>query len=229
VDLGKLLLSLAPVKGGHGPTLPELLAPRIDSLPRIALRAIGALALVAVVVIVLVAVRLQNPVFSRGGPRELRFNTNYSRALTREPAPAGTLLLLEQHTSIGLEASFAVTVLHLPPYGGEISGLLPVVASGMIEQLERGDPSFIPWSRGRTRINLVPGYTFTYQQTIDGRPYWGRDVLLTRDLSGDREGLLITMLSDPTPLIPIATKPVTPDSVGSVGVLFDPLERLRFG
>ena len=97
----------------------------------------------------------------------------------------------------------------------------------MIRHLQSSDASFVLWSQGRTRINLVPGYTFTFQQTIDGRPYWGRYVLLTPHISGDREGLLITMLTDPA-LLKGATAPVTPDSVASVGVLFDPLERLRF-
>jgi len=37
------------------------------------------------------------------------------------------------------------------------------------------------------------------------------------------------MLADPTPLKLAAVKPVSPDSVATVGVLFEPLERLRFG
>ena len=57
----------------------------------------------------------------------------------------------------------------------------------------------MPWSRGRTRINLVPGYSFTYQRTIDGRVYWGRYVLITRNISGDRNGILISMLTRPDP------------------------------
>jgi hypothetical protein len=35
------------------------------------------------------------------------------------------------------------------------------------------------------------------------------------------------MLTDPA-LLSAATRPITPDSVASVGVLFEPLERLRF-
>jgi hypothetical protein len=103
-----------------------------------------------------------------------------------------------------------------------------VVASGMIARMQAANPTFKAYSRGRTRINLVPGYSFTYQVTIGGRPYWGRDVLITPHLSGDRNGILISMLTDPAPLIASATQPVTPDSVGSVGVLFEPFERLRF-
>ena len=110
--------------------------------------------------------------------------------------------------------------------------LEPVVAENLERHLsiakEWHPHDYVPWSRGRTRINLVPGYGFTYQRTIDGRVYWGRYVLITPHVSGDRNGILISMLTDPTPLLTTATKPVTPDSVGSVGVLFEPFERLRF-
>jgi hypothetical protein len=226
MDVGKLLKT-APVKKQFAPSLPELLAPRIDSLPRIVLRVIAVAVFVLAVAVILLAVRLRNPVFSYHGTPA--FSTTYTRAMTKEPTVAhGPILSLVQHSSVGLEASFQITTLSLPSYRGEISGLLPVIASAMITRMEATNASFVPWSRGRTRINLVPGYSFSYQVTIDGRPYWGRDVLITPDLKGDRHGLLISMLTDPTPLINTATKPVTPDSVGSVGVLFDPLERLRF-
>jgi hypothetical protein len=226
MDVNRLLRT-APVKQEFAPTLPQLLAPRIDTLPRIALRIIAAGALVVAVAVILLAVRLRDPVFSYHGTPA--FSTSYQRAMTKEPTSAdGPILLLEQHSSIGLEASFQVSRLTLPAYHGEISGLLPVVAANMIARMKAADPTFQRWSDGRTRINLVPGYSFTYQRTINGRVYWGRDVLITPALSGDRQGLLITMLTDPTPLLTTATKPVTPDSVGSVGVLFDPFERLRF-
>jgi hypothetical protein len=227
VDVNKLLRT-APVKDEFAPTLPQMLAPRLDSLPRIVLRISAVLAVLVAVAVILVALRLHDPVFSYPGrPWPVRFSTIYPRALKKEPTPQGALLLLVQRSSIGLEASFEISPLTLPPYSGEISGELPIIASNMIARLQRSDPTFVPVSRGRTRINFVPGYTFTYERTIDGRRYWGRYVLITPRISADRRGLLISMLTDPTPLLPIATKPVTPDSVGSVGVLFEPLERLH--
>ena len=225
MDLNKLLRT-APVKEEFAPTLPQLLAPRIDSLPRIVLRVMAAAAVVVAAAVILLALRLRDPVFSAAGPPA--FSTSYPRAMTKERPPSGVLLLLAQHSSIGLEASFEITPLTLPSYRGQISGQLPVIASNMIARLQASDPSFVPWSRGRTRINLVPGYSFTYQRTINGRVYWGRYVLITPHISGDRHGILISMLTDPTPLLTTATQPVTPDSVGSVGVLFEPFERLRF-
>lgn len=226
MDVGKLLRS-APVKEQYAPSLPQLLAPRFDNLPRLVLAIIAAGAAVVAVAVIALALRLREPVFSYSGTPA--FSTSYSRALTKEPTGAhGPILSLVQHSSAGLEASFTITSLKLPRYRGEISGLLPVIASAMIARMQAGATRFVAWSRGRTRINLVPGYSFTYQETIGGRVFWGRDVLITPDISGDRTGILLTMLTDPTPLYTTATKPVTPDSVGSVGVLFDPYERLRF-
>ena len=227
MDVGRLLRRGAPVKPEFEPTLPQLLGPRIDNLPRIVARTGALVAALVVALIVVLALRSRDPVFSYPGPPA--FNTTYSRSLTREPTPRGAIVLLEQHSSIGLAASFEITPLRLPRYSGEISGLLPVLAINLIHRLMAGDPTFKLQSHGRTRINFVPGYTFTYQRTIKGMVYWGRYVLITRDLTGDRQGLEISMLTDPTPLKLAAVKPVSPDSMATVGVLFEPLERLRFG
>ena len=111
--------------------------------------------------------------------------------------------------------------------------MLPVIAINFIQRLTASDPTVSVQSQGRTRINFVPGYTFTYQRTINGTVYWGRYVFITPHLTGDREGLLISMLTDIPPLTAAAkaaaVSPVTPDTVGVVGVLFEPYERLRFG
>ena len=229
MDIGRLLRRGAPVKPEFGPTLPQLLGPRIDSLPRIVARTGALLALLAVALVVVIALRSRDPVFHSPPGALAKFSTSYSRAMTLEPTPRGAIVLLEQHSSIGLEASFEITPLRLPRYGGEISGLLPVLAINLIHRLMASDPTFKLQSQGRTRINFVPGYTFTYQRTINGMVYWGRYVLITPHLTGDRQGLLISMLTDPTPLKLAAVKPVSPDSVATVGVLFEPLERLRFG
>ncbi len=226
MDVGRLFRS-APVKPEFGPPLPELLRPRIDSLPRTVARLLVALAVVVVAVAVVIGLRLHDPVYSHSGP-PASFSTSYSRAMTREPTGRGVLLSLRENSSVGLAASFQIATLHLPAYAGEISGLLPVLAVNLIHRLAASDPTFVLWSQGRTRVNLVPGYTFTFQRTIGGRPYWGRYDLLTPQIKGDREGLLISMLTDPA-LLAAATPPITPDSVASVGVLFEPLERLRFG
>ena len=230
MQIGRLL-RWAPVKAEFGPSLPQLLGPRIHSLPRIVARIGALLAVLVVALVVVLALRSRDPVFSYSG--HPAFSTIYSRVMTREPTPPGAIVLLEQHTSVGLEASFEITPFHVPAYSCvsppcEVSGWLPVVAINFIHRLMAADPTFKLQSHGRTRINFVPGYTFTFQRTIHGMVYWGRYVFITPHLTGDRVGLLISMLTDPTPLKLVAIKPVTPDSVATAGVLFDPLERLRF-
>ncbi|HEX4035711.1 MAG TPA: hypothetical protein VHX66_14805 [Solirubrobacteraceae bacterium] len=218
----------APLKPAFGPTLPQLLAPRMHRLPLLVKRVAAAVAVIIVIVVVVLALRLRDPTFSYAAPRPIGFSTIYPRSMKVQPPRPGVPLTLVQNSSVGLENFFQVKIIMLPAYGGEISGLLPIVASNMITRMQAADPTFVPWSRARTRINKIPGYTFTFKEIRGGRLLWGRIVLITRDIHGDRRGLLITMLADPTPLEPIATRPVTPDSVGSVGVLFEPYERLKF-
>ena len=60
----------------------------------------------------------------RDRPRSEQFtDTELGTPRGREPTPRGALLLLEQRSSVGLEASFEITTLHLPRYRGQISGL----------------------------------------------------------------------------------------------------------
>jgi hypothetical protein len=228
MDVRRIIARSAPLKPAFGPTLPQLLAPRMHRLPLIVKRVAAVAVVIVVVVIVVLALRLRDPTFSYSAPRPIGFSTIYPRSMKLEPSRPGIPLTLVQNSSVGLENSFQVRIIELPAYSGEISGLLPILASNMITRMQAADPTFAPWSRARTRINKRPGYTFSFREIRGGRLLWGRIDLITRDIQGDRRGLLITMLADPTPLEPIATKPVTPDSVGSVGVLFEPLERLKF-
>ncbi|HLW94914.1 MAG TPA: hypothetical protein VKS25_06035 [Solirubrobacteraceae bacterium] len=228
MDVRRIMARSAPLKPEFGPTLPQLLAPRMHRLPLIVKRVAAVVVVILVVLIVVLALRLRDPTFSYPAPRPTGFSTTYSRSLKREPARPGVPLTLVQNSSVGLENFFQVKIIELPAYSGQISGLLPIIASNMITRMQAADPTFTPYSRGRTRINKIPGYTFTFQELRGGRRVWGRIVLITHDIDKDREGLLITMLADPTPLGPIATRPVTPDSVGTVGVLFEPYERLKF-
>jgi hypothetical protein len=220
----------APVKERFGPTLPQLLAPRVDRLPAIARRL--ALALIAIVVVVIVALvlRNRNPVFSSAGPPA--FTTSYTRALTREPTPPGAIVLLDKHDADGLVASFEITPLRLPRYSGQISGLLPVIASNEIRAIAARlgtAHNYHYWSQGRTRIINTPAYTFTYSELVNGVTYYGRIVWITPHLTGDRVGLRISMLTRYSVLKKENGVSITsPDTVGTVGLLFDPFERLRF-
>jgi hypothetical protein len=220
----------APVKERFGPTLPQLLAPRVDRLPSIARRLAILVLVIVAAVIVAVVLRSRTPVFASAGPPA--FSTTYTRALTLEQAPPGALLLLDRHDADGLVASFEVTPLHLPRYSGEISGLLPVIAANEIRALATrlgAAHDYHYWSQGRTRIINTPAYTFTYSELINGVTYYGRMVWITPHLSGDRLGLRLSMLTRYSVLKAENGVSVTsPDTVGTVGLLAGPSEHLRF-
>ena len=229
MDLGRLL-RWAPVQERFGPSLPALLAPRLHRLPAIARRAGAVLALAVIAVIAASVLRSHDPVFSWSGP-PVAFTTPYPRSLTREPAPNGAILLLEQHDPSGrLIASFEVSPLLLPPYGGEISASLAVTALNYIGAFTlAAGPTYRYGISGRTRIDNIPGYTYTYSRTIGGTRYYGKVVWLTPTLNG-RRGLVMTLVTLPSAL-KAATTPnyPTPNDVGKLGsVLFEPLQRLRF-
>ena len=229
MDLDRLL-RWAPIQQRFGPSLPALLAPRLHRLPAIARRVGAALVVLAIAVIIAVVLRNHDPVFSWSGP-PVAFSTPYPRSMTLEPAPRGAILLLEQHDSSGrLVASFEVSPLRLPAYGGEISGILAVTALNYIRAFtQAAGPTYRYGSSGRTRIDNLPGYTYTYSRSIDGTRYYGRVVWLTPQVTGKR-GLLMALLTLPSAL-KAATTPAypTPDDIGKLGsVLFEPLQRLRF-
>lgn len=224
------LLRWAPVQERFGPSLPRLLAPRLHRLPAIARRVGGGLALAVIAVIIAVLARSHDPVFSWPGP-PVAFSTPYPRSMSRVPAPKGAILLLEQRDASGrLIASFEVSPLRLPPYGGEISASLAVTALNYIRTFTAASgPTYRYGSSGRTRIDNIPGYTYTYSRTMDGARYYGKVVWLTPQINGTR-GIVMTLTTLPKPL-EAATAPnyPTPDDVGKLGsVLFEPLERLRF-
>jgi len=229
MDVIERLKRTAPVQERFGPSLPALIAPRIDRLPAIARRVGAVLAVLVAAIVVAVVLRTRNPVYT-GHVGAVSFSVTWSRSMTREKAPPGSLLLLKQYDGSTLVASFEVAPLHLPKYFGEISGLLPILAINYERALGRryGLGVFTPWSLGRTRIINTAAFTFTYKQYIGSTQYFGRVVLITPHLSRDRTGLILTMVQQQGTLDQ-ATAPAapTPDAVGAGGPLQEPLQHLR--
>ena len=184
MDLGRLL-RWAPVQERYGPSLPALLAPRLHRLPSIARRAGAVLALVLIAVVVATVLRSHDPVFSWPGP-PVAFSTPYPRSMTRERAPRGAILLLAQHdASGGLTASFEVSPLRLPPYGGEISASLAVTALNYIREFTRppGRPTVLRELRG-ARDRQHPGLHLHLLAVLGGVRNYGKVVWLTPTLHG---------------------------------------------
>jgi hypothetical protein len=223
----------------HRPTLADLLRPRLARAPRWVRWALLGL---VVVVVLLVLWR----VFAGGDTGEthyvqrgaLEFNFRYPATMHRAKA-AGHELVRVQRTRDGLFLdSFAVEPLSLPPFRGNVSGLLPAYADREIAALRKRFPSEFELVReGKARVNQVPGYDVQFRSRLGKRRLFGRLVLLPRPAAGEdlanptgelnndrsRTGVRILMLSTP------AAGTVRPRDVGARGNLKTPFRSFRFG
>jgi hypothetical protein len=211
------------MKPEYGPTLGELLAPRWRAAsPRLRWAMRGAcVALVAL--LVAAALTLISPTYSHGG--SVPFSLSY-RGLYRVARDPGGYFKAQSHGADGeLKYSFAVAPLQLHPYSGELTGELPLYATGYIRGLSRRLAGFVLLGEGKTKVNGVYGYAVFYEAVVDGRQMWGRDVLLLPERAGVRAGVAIEMLSPA-----IATSMVAaPIEIGSAGPLAGPLKSFAFG
>jgi hypothetical protein len=211
------------MKPQYGPTLGQLLSPHWHAASAMARRAMIAAGAGLLAVVISVTLTLVNPTFSRGGT--VPFSFSY-RGLYRVTPSAGSYVKVQRRGADGrLEGSFAVGPLRLPAYAGELSGELPLYATGYISGLARRHQGFVLRGEGKTKVNTVPAYTVSYSTVLEGRVMWGRDVLLLPERAGAREGVDIMMLMDP------ATEPEisSPSEVATKGPLERPLETFTLG
>jgi hypothetical protein len=206
-----------------GPTLPELAGPRWRTLPRAARI---ALAVVAALVLVVVLWRLV-----AGDGRTavvvsapVAFNLTYDPEQLERAAPgAGASLRLVTPPADPDPEQVTVAPARLPAYRGDINGILPVYAAGVIREMRRADPSFVLRSEGRTRVNRQPGYQIQFQTRRDGRTAYGRRTFLFADEPAQREGADILLEAVRSPSIPNV------DAVGSNGPTKLPYRSFRLG
>jgi hypothetical protein len=218
---------MSVVRPEFGPTLPELVGPRIRALPRAAQIALALLAALAVAALaVLLVDDTQDPFTTVVVRKPIEYNLVYPPTLERvRPRGRETLRL---QTPPGTEApqSFAVTPFRLPPYRGDATGLLTVMSANLIRQMRATIPGFVWRSDGRVNYNRQPGYEILFQAKIGGRTTYGRRTLLVP--GGDvtltpHEGLDIVMMAARSPAIPRV------DAVGARGALKTAIRSLRFG
>lgn len=215
-------MSALPLRAEYRPTLPELLAPCWRGASRavrlLAIAAAGALAVaIAVLVLMLLPAHL-----TYEGP--VPFGFSYRSLHRTAPQPGGDVRVVRYGADGHLEDSFAVAPLQLPPYAGGLSGAEPLYASGYIRTLATRYRGFQLAGEGKTRVDLMPAYNIYYSALVDGRPMYGRDVLLVPERSGARSGVVISMLTSPS-----ANAQVTsPLLVAGSGVLTEPLRTFSF-
>jgi hypothetical protein len=212
-----------PMKPEHGPTLGRLLSPRWRAASPGARAAVIAAATGLLALVVAVALTLENASFSHGG--SVPFSFAY-RGLWKVAPDAGGYVKVQRRRPDGaLEDSYAVEPLSLPRYSGELSGELPVYASGHIRALAQRDPEFVLRGEGKTRVNGVPAYQILYTATVEGRTMFARDVLLLPERQGARSGVEIVMLTSPSANAQVDS----PLEVAGTGVLLRPLKTFSFG
>jgi hypothetical protein len=217
-------MSAVPIKAEYGPTLGQLLAPRWHAASRLA-RVIAILAAVALVVLAAgAALTLENATYSHGGRDAFSFS--YRGLYRVAPDPGGYAKVQSRGADGALKYSYAVDPLVLPPYTGGLSGALPIYATGYIERLARRSHAFVLRGEGKTRVNNnIIGYQILYTTDVEGRPMYGRNVLLLPERTGAREGVNITMLTATTASPQVGS----PMEVASTGVLLRPLKTFAFG
>src|SRR5258705_1954242 len=170
---------MSVVREEFGPTLPELLAPRVRRLPPAARVALGALAVAVLVVLGWLVLR-PTPGQTAIVVREpFAFNLITAQGVQRLARRGGELLRLQAGANAA--QTFTVRRLAIAPYRGDVTAELTFMASGLIDDMQAHVPGFVLRSEGRARINTSPGYQIVYQVQIGRHTGYGRRVLLVRD------------------------------------------------
>jgi hypothetical protein len=217
---------MSVVREEFGPTLPELVGPRVRALPRAAQIVLAAVAALVVVALALAVLRGTEDTRAHAVVREpIAYNLVYPPSLQRVRAHAGETLRLETPPGTTAPQSLAVKPFKVPPYRGDSTGILTLMSANMITRMRAQYPGFVWRGDGRVNYNRQPGYEILFQARIGGRTTYGRRTMLVP--GGDtppREGLDITMLAARSPAIPRV------DAVGSAsGALKTAIRSLRFG
>jgi hypothetical protein len=213
------------VREEFGPTLPELLGPRIRALPRAAQVALAVLA--ALVVVALAALFFRDTEDTRPHAvvrAPIAFDLIYPPPLVRVRPHAGETLRLQTPAGTQAPQSFAVKPFRLPPYHGDSTGILTLMSANLITQMSHAYTGFVWRGDGRVSYNRQPGYEILFQANIGGRTTYGRRTMLVAgDDAAPRRGLDITMLAARSPAIPRV------DAVGANGALKTAIRSFHFG
>jgi hypothetical protein len=215
---------MSVVREEFGPTLPELLAPRMRRLPRAARVALVALAVAVTAALVWLVMRPTPGQAAIVVRKPIAFNLITTQGVQRVAPRSGELLRLR--AAVGAPQTFTVRPLAIPPYRGDVTAELTFMASGLIDDMQAHVPGFVLRSEGRARINTSPGYQIVYQVQIGGHTGYGRRVLLVPDPGVEAHPRIaadIDLRSARSPAIPNA------DAVGANGLLKTPLRSFRFG
>ena len=211
------------VREEFGPTLPELLGPRVRALPRAGRFLLVAVAVAVVAAVAWLALRPATGRTTVVVRKPVAYNLIYTTGLHRVAPQGHETLRLRTAAGAGAPQSFTVSPLAVPEYRGDVTAMLTFMSVALTDEMQRTVPGFVSRGDGRARINNSPGYQIFYQARIGGRTVYGRRIMLVPGVPHPREGVDIDLRTARSPAVP------TVDAVGNNGLLKTPLRSLRFG
>ena len=152
------------------------------------------------------------------------FNLRYADVFKRLAPQRGEFLHLRRTNAAGRPLdSFSVRRLELPPYRGDVGGLLPVYAEQVLGELRAAYPGLRLIEEGKARINLVAGYSVLFQVGRGRNRMFGREVLLPEPGPGVRTGVRMALRTWKGSGIAL------PRDLGARGALKTPYRSFRYG
>jgi hypothetical protein len=121
------------------------------------------------------------------------FNLRYADAFNRLEPQRGEFLHIRRKAGGRVVDSFSVSRLTLPPYRGDVGGLLPVYAEGVLAELRTAYPGLQLVEEGKARVNLVAGYSILFSVGRGRDRMFGREVLLPEPKPGTRGGVRMAL------------------------------------
>lgn len=212
------------MKREYEPTLGQLLAPRWLAASRLLRIVVIAAAVALLAALVATGLTLENAHFSHGG--RVPFSFSYRDLYRVAPDRGGFVKVQSRWPDGSLKYSYAVDPVMLPAYSGELTGEIPLYATGFISRLRSRFAHFELRGEGKARIsNRLTGYQVLFTADVEGERMYGRDVLLLPQRAAAREGVVVAMLTSPT----ASAQVTSPMEVGGTGVLLRPLKTFAFG
>jgi hypothetical protein len=152
------------------------------------------------------------------------FNLRYAHAFERLAPQRGELLHIRRRNARGREVdAFSVRPLALPPYRGDVGGLLPVYAERVLGELRAAYPGLKLIEEGKARVNLVAGYSLLFRVGRGRDRMFGREVLLPEPGPGARAGVRMALRTWKGSGIAL------PRDLGARGALKTPYRSFRYG
>jgi hypothetical protein len=215
------------VRAEYGPTLPELVAPRLRRLPRAGRIALAVVAAIAVVAVLALVARVRDDGRTAVVVREpIAFNLLVPSSLQRVTPHGGEVLRLQTRPGAPASQRFTARPLRIAPYRGDPTAALMMRSARLIDRMRATVPGFVWRGDGRTRVNDAAGYQILYQARFGGRTTYGRRVLILPEPDTGpppRAGMDLELLAARSPAVPNI------DAVGRNGALKLPLTSFRFG